>query len=144
MDPSRGPVLKLVRFEGSGYLGMIKTKLHMKCSRPWTPPEKNNLSSCFVSVSQFKSRFTSLFPLLSPSGDGLNESGQITIIPKPELRSFWGDSPTKPPFGVTSAEVVIICPDESPHLFQKPTGQKNPRFREGIFWSGVYPYLGRS
>ena len=38
-------------------------------------------------------------------------SGQITIIPKPELRSFWGDSPTKPPFGVTSAEVVIICPD---------------------------------
>ena len=38
-------------------------------------------------------------------------SGQTTIIPKPELRSFWGDSPTKPPFGVTSAEVVIICPD---------------------------------
>ena len=29
-----------------------------------------------------------------------NISGQITIIPKPELRSFWGDSPTKPPFGV--------------------------------------------
>ena len=37
--------------------------------------------------------------------------GQITIIPKPELRSFWEDSPTKPPFGVTSAEVVTICPD---------------------------------
>ena len=41
-----------------------------------------------------------------------NESGQITIIPKPELRGFWGDFLTKPPFGVTSAEVAIICPDE--------------------------------
>ena len=38
-------------------------------------------------------------------------SGQITIIPKPELRGFWRDSLTKLPFGVTSAEVVIICPD---------------------------------
>ena len=38
-------------------------------------------------------------------------SGQITIIPKPELRGFLGDSLTKPPFGVTSAEVAIICPD---------------------------------
>ena len=38
-------------------------------------------------------------------------SGQITIIPKPELRVFWGDSCTKPSFGVTSAEVAIICPD---------------------------------
>ena len=38
-------------------------------------------------------------------------SGQITIIPKPELRGFWGDSLTKPPFGVTSAEVAIICPE---------------------------------
>ena len=37
-------------------------------------------------------------------------SGQITIIPTPELRGFWGDSLTKPPFGVTSAEVAIICP----------------------------------
>ncbi len=32
-------------------------------------------------------------------------SGQITIIPKPELRSFWEDSPTKPPFGVTNRRV---------------------------------------
>ena len=38
-------------------------------------------------------------------------SGQITIIPKPELRGFWRDSLTKPPFGVTSAEVAIICQD---------------------------------
>ncbi len=38
-------------------------------------------------------------------------SGQISIIPKPELRGFWGDSLTKPQFKVTSAEVVIICPD---------------------------------
>ena len=38
-------------------------------------------------------------------------SRQVTTIPKPELRGFGGDSLTKPPFGVTSAEVVIICPE---------------------------------
>ena len=38
-------------------------------------------------------------------------SGQ-TIIPKPELRHFRGIAPTKPHFGVTSAEVVIICPND--------------------------------
>ena len=38
-------------------------------------------------------------------------SGQINIIPKPELRVFWGSSLIKPPFRVTSADVVIICPD---------------------------------
>ena len=38
-------------------------------------------------------------------------SGQISIIPKPELRGFWGSSLIKPPFRVTSAEVVIICPE---------------------------------
>ena len=37
-------------------------------------------------------------------------SGQISIIPKPELRGFWGSSLIKPPFRVTSADVVIICP----------------------------------
>ena len=38
-------------------------------------------------------------------------AGQISIIPKPELRGFWGSSLIKPPFRVTSADVVIICPD---------------------------------
>ena len=38
-------------------------------------------------------------------------SGQISIIPKPELRGFWGSSLIKPPFRVTSADVVIICLD---------------------------------
>ena len=38
-------------------------------------------------------------------------TGQISIIPKPELRGFWGSSLIKPPFRVTSADVVIICPD---------------------------------
>ena len=38
-------------------------------------------------------------------------SGQSSIFPRPELRTFWKDSHTKPPFGVTSDEVVIICPD---------------------------------
>ena len=37
-------------------------------------------------------------------------SGQISIIPKPELRGFGGSSLIKPPFRVTSADVVIICP----------------------------------
>ena len=41
---------------------------------------------------------------------GMGKLHQITIIPKPELRVFWGDSLTKPHFGVTSAEVVN-CPD---------------------------------
>ena len=41
----------------------------------------------------------------------LGLSGQISIIPKPELRGFWGSSLIKPPFRVTSADVVIICPD---------------------------------
>ncbi len=40
-------------------------------------------------------------------------SGQISIIPKPELRGFGGGFPYfSPPFGVTSAgNVVIMCPD---------------------------------
>ena len=47
-------------------------------------------------------------------------SGQIRIIPKPELRIFLGDSLTKPPFKMTSSEVVIICPGTiavDSHLF---------------------------
>ena len=45
-------------------------------------------------------------------------SGQISIIPKPELRGFWGSSLIKPPFRVTSADVVIICPDYI-HLYSR-------------------------
>ena len=41
-------------------------------------------------------------------------SGQITIIPKPELKALLGDSLTKPPFRVTSAEVAILCPVTCP------------------------------
>ena len=37
-------------------------------------------------------------------------SRQISIIPKPKFKAFWGGIPLRwPPFGVTSAEVVIIC-----------------------------------
>ncbi len=58
----------------------------------------------------------------------LTISGQITIIPKPELRAFWGDSLTKPPFGVTSAEVAIISPDNihTSLLWCKILRKKNP------------------
>ena len=60
--------------------------------------------------------FVSLY-VLSESGNfpyptNLMISGQISIIPKPELRGFWGSSLIKPPFRVTSADVVIICPDD--------------------------------
>ena len=34
-----------------------------------------------------------------------NNSGQISIIPKPELRGFGEDSLTKPHFGVTNRRV---------------------------------------
>ena len=43
--------------------------------------------------------------------DEANQSGQITIIPKPELNVFGRNSLTKPQFKVTLAEVVIICPE---------------------------------
>ena len=55
------------------------------------------------------------FPMLAFFWGGEKEdirSGQISIIPKPELRGFWGSSLIKPPFRVTSADVVIICPDK--------------------------------
>ena len=41
------------------------------------------------------------------------KSGQISIIPKPECFGDFGeDFLTKPPFGVTSAEVAIIFPEK--------------------------------
>ena len=36
-----------------------------------------------------------------------HRSGQISTSPKPELGEYWGDSLTKPPFKVTSAEVAL-------------------------------------
>ena len=48
---------------------------------------------------------------INPKKVEIHISGQISIIPKPELRGFWGSSLIKPPFRVTSADVVIICPD---------------------------------
>ena len=94
---------------------------------------------------EFRSNKTPGLPKISLRS-GLNStpmtSGQISIIPKPELRGFWGDSLTaqmsigrvghydarqpqcpsatkgdsltKPPFKVTSADVVIICPRAFP------------------------------
>ena len=55
-------------------------------------------------------------------------SGQISIIPKPELRGFWGSSLIKPPFRVTSADVVIICPD----LYIYINGKKSCQLGDGI------------
>ena len=36
-------------------------------------------------------------------------SGQISIIPKPELRGFWGSSLIKPPFRVTTRRDLPRC-----------------------------------
>ena len=75
-----------------------------ECSSRYAQP---TLSLCF--------KFTVLFvggwkiDQAVPSHSHL--CGQISIIPKPELRGFWGSSLIKPPFRVTSADVVIICPD---------------------------------
>ena len=85
---------------------------------------------CFVCL------FGSLFVVVS---DVRIQSGQISIIPKPELRGFWWDSLTKPPFGVTSAEVAIICPD--PMIFFDPW-LTNPtpkviRFVGGVGWTSA-------
>ena len=43
----------------------------------------------------------------------LHPTKMSSLLPwrKPELRGFLGDSLTKPPFKVTSAEVAIVCPD---------------------------------
>ena len=57
---------------------------------------------------------------------------KITITPKPELRGFWGDSLTKPPFGVTSAEVVIICPEYILDVAPSQDASGTWRFRLGF------------
>ena len=40
--------------------------------------------------------------------DIFHHPGQITKTPQPEISGFWENSLTKPPFGVTSAEVLTI------------------------------------
>ena len=62
------------------------------------------------SFSVITSTFNKMFRIKT-NGYDMIWSGQISIIPKPELRGFWGSSLIKPPFRVTSADVVIICPD---------------------------------
>ena len=74
-------------------------------SIPWIPRKgTSNHSMTELRINFFNTR---------KCKKNISESGQITIIPKPELRVFWGDSCTKPSFGVTSVEVAIICPDIS-------------------------------
>ena len=72
-------------------------------------------SSCFFgSETQCVNIFwRTVIKTLVVDGIDPHHSGQISIIPKPELRGFWGSSLIKPPFRVPSADVVIICPDHS-------------------------------
>ena len=58
--------------------------------------------------------------------------GKLVLIPKPELRGFWGDSPTKPAFKVTSAEVVIICPDDSKEPDFKSFSSSSKPMHDGL------------
>ena len=72
----------------------------------------------YFPVVQLQSKSIELLRCLEdPSYPIIYVSGQITIIPKPDLRGFWKDSLTKPPFGVTSAEVTTICPDVSIYIY---------------------------
>ena len=56
----------------------------------------------------------------------IHQSGQVTIIPKPELRWFFvgGGSLTQQ---VASAEVAIICPDQWPSNKKNLFGVEMPR-----------------
>ena len=65
-------------------------------------------------------------------------SGQISIIPKPELRGFWGSSLIKPPFRVTSADVVIICPDIYTGRWFFATQLKNMLVKIGYIISPIF------
>ena len=75
-------------------------------------------------------------------------SGQISIIPKPELRGFWGSSLTKPPFRVTSAGVVTIQPqkDAKHKRLQKfgdlpPEVDLNSIFLLNFCWASIFSLL---
>jgi len=57
-------------------------------------------------LSIAKRKGSSSFPIIPRDGKKL---GKLIIIPKPELSGFGGISLNKPPVGVTSAEVAMIC-----------------------------------
>ena len=66
-------------------------------------------------------------------------SGQISIFPKPELRGFGEISLTKPPFGVTSDEVVIICPELCSMLIFRGVGSHDVgHCRQGPFFASAH------
>ena len=58
------------------------------------PPPKGSIYGIFTSIH---------FSPMDPHGSQYINSWQITIFPKPDLRTFWGDFPyNSPPFGVTN------------------------------------------
>ena len=69
----------------------------------------------------YSTKKTSSWTQVRASFPWILRTGQINIIPKPELRGFGGDSLTKPPFKVTSAEVVIICQDKMNSSWSMPS-----------------------
>ena len=57
----------------------------------------SKVSSIRIAMIIFSKDLLTIHPCVTPDANSENVSGQITIIPKPELRAFWGDSLTKPP-----------------------------------------------
>ena len=85
------------------------------CQKLLKTDPKNTWSSPIIQKKPSESRFSKEVlncQILKGSFVRVILFGQISIIPKPDFfRGFWGSSLIKPPFRVTSADVVIICPD---------------------------------
>ena len=65
----------------------------------------------------------------SQEGTYKHISGQFIIIPKPELRGFWGHFPYfSPPFGVTNRRemVALNCPDMIMYVIDVKTSLRHP------------------
>ena len=91
-----------------------------------------NLMLNFQGVSQFKKL-------------AMISTGQTTIIPKPKLRGFGGDSLSKTPFKVTLTEIVIVLPRSKQTSNPKPSpfGRQSTRSTDlyGCFRKWWYPQI---
>ena len=85
---------QMLFFHGDKSHGIESVKYHLEKNK------NNELQAVFWAFVNF------YFPNYSSSSPKVefqpisNRSGQISIIPKPELRGFWGSSLIKPPFRV--------------------------------------------
>ena len=127
------PQLKVmnVRFMGGGKKNMYITYIYRiyiysssnnHGSGEWVPPRRLSFTIGPFSTEPYEpwlweeGYYTIAYPCthhiyLLYNLEGSKGVSHDHIIPKLELRAFWGHSLTKPLCGVTSAEVVIICPE---------------------------------